>query len=98
MVRAPLYVHTTTEIRGHGRLGAKGTSANASWTTSRAGLDERSARVRPNAQSSTSWPCRYHSSVHENTNTPAHPVANAFRTCQASDGARTAPAVREPPS
>src|SRR2546427_7955434 len=71
MVRAPLYVHTTTEIRGHGRLAENGTSANASRTASSAGLGDRSARVRPKAQSSTSWPWRYHSSVQENTNTPA---------------------------
>src|SRR5207244_11616128 len=63
MVRAPLYVHTTTEIRGHGRLGENGTSANASRTALSAGLGDRSTRVRPKAQSSTSWPCRYHSSV-----------------------------------
>src|SRR2546426_6850394 len=63
MVRAPLYVHTTTEIRGHERFAENGTSANASRTASSAGLGDRSARVRPKAQSSTSWPCRYHSSV-----------------------------------
>src|SRR6266436_7326908 len=83
MVRAPLYEHTTTEIRGHGRFAENGTSANASRTAPSAGLGERSARVRPKAQSSTSWPCRYHSSVQENTTTPAHPAANAVRTCQA---------------
>src|SRR2546430_607613 len=79
MVRAPLYEHTTTEIRGHGRFGGNGTSANAFPTAPSAGLGERSARVRPKAQSSTSWPCRYHSSVQENTTTPAHPAANADR-------------------
>src|SRR5207244_12660059 len=85
MVRPPLHEHTTTEIRGHGRLGVNGASANASRTVSSAGLGERSARVRPNAQSWTSWPWRYHSSVHANTNTPPHPAANAVRTCQRSE-------------
>src|SRR2546423_11174455 len=88
MVRAPLYEHTTTEIRGHARFAGNGTSANASRTAASAGLGERSARVRPKAQSSTSWPCRYHSSVQENTTTPAHPAANAVRTCQSSERGR----------
>src|SRR2546422_1588651 len=72
-------------MRGQGTPAEYGTSANASRTLSSAGFGERSARVRPNAQSPTSWPCRYHSSVQEKTNTPAHPAANAVRTCQSSD-------------
>ena len=54
MVRAPLYVHTTTEILGHFKLGGNGTSAKASRTAFRAGFGVRSARVRPKAQSCTS--------------------------------------------
>src|SRR5437899_6902415 len=74
-------------MRGHGTRGENGDSANASRTASSAGFGDRSARVRPNSQSSTSCPCRYHSSVQANTNTPAQPAANAVRTCQSSDRA-----------
>ena len=74
----------TTETRGQARAGANGTSAKA-WRTARsAGLGRRFRRVRPKAQSSTSAPARYHSSVQAYTNAPAHPAANALRTCQSS--------------
>src|SRR3989442_539724 len=78
----PLRVHTTTDTRGQGRLGANGTSAKASRTARSAGLGLRSRRVTPKSQSSTSSPERCHSSVQAYTNAPAHPAANALRTCQ----------------
>src|SRR2546422_6244074 len=51
-------------MRGHGTRGENGDSANASRTASSAGFGDRSARVRPNSQSSTSCPCRYRSEEH----------------------------------
>src|SRR2546422_6203995 len=70
MIRRPPR-STLFPTRRSSDLGQNGTWANASRTASNAALGDRSARVRPNAHSPTSWPCRYHSSVHENTNTPA---------------------------
>src|SRR5262249_55099246 len=84
MVRLPLKLQTTTEIRGQCKSAGNGISASAVRSTDRAGLGFRSRRVIPNSQSSTSAPARYHSSVQENTNTPAHPDANAARTSQSS--------------
>src|SRR3989440_9549658 len=69
-------------MRGQATPAEYGTSANASRTLSSAGFGERSARVRPNAQSPTSWPCRYHSSVQEKTNTPAHGVRSEEHTSE----------------
>src|SRR5207247_8435543 len=84
MVLAPLQLQTTTEMRGQFRLEGKGTSLKALRTTARAGLGCRSRFVRPKAQSSTSAPPLYHSSVQAKTKRPAQPDEKVDRTCQSS--------------
>src|SRR5579863_5045498 len=96
MVRAPLKLQTTTEVRGQDESVRKGTSEKACWTAYKASLGVRSRRVRPNSQSSTSAPALNHSSVQEKTNTPAQPVENAVRICALSAAACAVSPLRIP--
>jgi hypothetical protein len=84
MVRAPLWLQTTTETRGQATSAENGVSAKARLTASSASLGWRSRVVNPKSQSSISWPPRNHSSVQAKTKAPLPPAANTVRTCQSS--------------